>query len=492
MSRSSFSLLCFCVLLFAQSVHAQISPWPSIQHDQYHTGRTSVTGPATADTSWTRLLDGDILGANTAPVISTTGAILIGTTQGHVFAYDASGQRLWKITLPGTISAPLGVADNGRILVSTENDSCYVLDPNGLVLSRLFIGFANSGPTMVGDIAYLSGNYNGAGFVFKIDMDVLWYTAQSNNLWQIDRSSPIVTLGGQVVVGTTENVFPYNSSGHISVLDANCQEICSYNVGFFNGRGVRSSVSQTSTGRIVCGSVGDNASLYGDGAFCNSDVTCGGCGTGAGHYFSSPALLSNDTVVLGTKNGLSLRDPAGCGQTALYPTGPILNPSPVVDGQNTIYVGDDNGKLWAWSSAGVNIWNRQLNAAATGIAIDVHGNLFVASTLGRLYCFRGPNQTAVNSEPQPAHLQLSVWPNPATTQTTLQLSPPKDAFVHCAVYDLSGRPVITLLDELVTGGTRSITWNGRNEHGQKIPSGMYWITARAGNQRMTKTVVLLP
>lgn len=493
MQRINAALTLFVLLIIHPvSVQAQISPWPMFQRDQSHTGRTTSVGPASADTSWTRLLDGDTMGPGTQPVINASGTILIGTMQGHIYAYSATGQRQWKITLPGAISSALGIATDGRMLVSTANDSCYVLDPNGQVLQRLYIGSANSGPTMVGNVAYLTGNYNGAGFVFKIDLDVLWYTGQSGHLWHTDRSSPVISSGGQIAVGTTENILPFVSSGHISVLDANCQEICSYNLGFFNGRGIRSSISQTSTGRFVGGTVGDDASFYGDGVFCNSDISCSGCSSGSGHYFSSPALLSNDVWVIGTSAGISLHDPTGCGQIALYPTGPILNPSPIVDGHGTIYVGDDNGKFWAWSSAGTNLWSRQLDAASTSAAIDAHGNLFVASTLGRLYCFSGPNQTAVGPLSHPPLDQLSVRPNPVRGQTAVQLTLTQDAFVNCAVYDLSGRPVASIYNGPLTSGTRSWTWNGRNNNGQILPAGMYWMTSSTGTKRVTTTIVLLP
>ena len=254
-------------VIFTSSSLAQVSPWSMFQHDRLHTGRTTVAGPTQVGTPWTRDLDGNTVGANNAPVIGNNGAVLIGTVQGGVYAYTASGTRLWKVTLPGGVTAPLAVAANGRIIAPTNNDSCYVLDPaNGHILWRAFIGQANAGATIVGTDAFISGNYSGVGFVWKLDLLTLNYYWQSSHLWQIDRSSPVVMLGGQIAVGTTENIVPYNSSGHVSILDVNGREQCSFDVGFFNGRGVRSTVSQTSTGRIVGGSVGDDA-LYGDGAF---------------------------------------------------------------------------------------------------------------------------------------------------------------------------------------------------------------------------------
>ena len=195
--------------------------------------------------------------------------------------------------------------------------------------------------------------------------------------------------------------------------------------------------------------------------------------------------------MLGTKNGLSLRDPAGCGQTALYPTGPILNPSPVIDGIGTIYVGDDNGKLWAWSATGSNLWSTQLNAAATGIAIDGSGNLFIASTVGRLYRFAGLGAVAVGSTDLPTTDRLSLWPNPVKHATSIQLVLAHNETVNCAIYDISGRPIATIFRGSLAAGSWSWMWNGRDDRGQLLPPGIYWATVHLGTRRITSTIVLL-
>ncbi len=482
-----------CLIGFSRLAVAQVSPWPMFQHDQLHTGRSSFAGPAQAETLWTRMLDDETIGPNAAPVIGNNGAVLIGTLQGEVYAFSSHGARLWKKVVPGVISAPLGVANNGRIFVPVENDTSYVLDPaDGHVLWHMFLGFANSGPTIVGNYVFVSGTYSGVGFVWKLDLQALAYVWQSSHLWQLDRSAPVVALGGQVAAGSTENIFPYNSSGRIWVLGANGQEQCHDDLGFFRGRGIRSTLSQTSTGKIVGGSVGDQASSYGDGVFFSSDITCTSCSPpDIGHYFSSPALTSSNIVVIGTKNGLSLRDPTNCGQTALYPTGPILNPSPVIDHQGNIYVGDDNGRLWAWSTNGSQLWNWQLDAAATSSAIDGLGNLFVASTNGRLYCFAGPGSVGVDKFGPPLTARLRLWPNPMTTETNIHLAVTEDCAAHVSVHDISGRVVANVFNGHLPVGSWSWTWHGQNDRGESLARGVYWVTLLTESHRITTTVVLL-
>ncbi|MBI3572993.1 MAG: PQQ-binding-like beta-propeller repeat protein [Candidatus Kerfeldbacteria bacterium] len=464
------------------------------QHDQRHSGRSSVAGPVRADTLWTRQLGGESVGPSAAPVIGNDGRILIGTMQGGVYAFSPQGTRLWKTLVPGTISAPLGVASNGRILVPTENDTSFVLDPsNGHILWRLFVGLANSGPTMVGNVAFLSGNYSNVGFVWKLDLQALAYVWQSSHLRLIDRSSPVVALGGQIAVGTIEHVSFFNSSGLVTILNSTGTEQCSYDLGFFRGRGVRSTLAQTSTGRLVGGSAGDQASLYGDGVFVSSDITCTSSCTppDIGHYFSSPAITSSDRVVVGTKNGVTVRDQNNCSQTALYPTGPILNASPVIDNQGSMYVGDDNGRLWAWSGSGSLLWSTQLDAATTSIAIDAKGSLFVASTAGHLYCFAGPGVVTVEPVHQAPTDRMSLWPNPTQGHTTIELALTKERIVSCSVYDVSGRPVARIFSGLLGVGAWSWAWPGQDDHGRRLSRGLYWVTARIGSHRITKMIVLL-
>lgn len=74
----------------------------------------------------------------------------------------------------------------------------------------------------------------------------------------------------------------------------------------------------------------------------------------------------------------------------------------------------------------------------------------------------------------PSDLQfLPNYPNPFSEQTSLEYVLPDPASVRLAVYDVLGRQVRVLIDEEQEAGRHTVQWNGRDESGQRMASGMY-------------------
>jgi flagellar hook assembly protein FlgD len=60
-----------------------------------------------------------------------------------------------------------------------------------------------------------------------------------------------------------------------------------------------------------------------------------------------------------------------------------------------------------------------------------------------------------------------------------------------AVYDATGRRVRTLLDEDQPAGARDVTWNGQDDRGNPVASGVYFYKMTAGKFSQTRRMVLL-
>jgi flagellar hook assembly protein FlgD len=63
--------------------------------------------------------------------------------------------------------------------------------------------------------------------------------------------------------------------------------------------------------------------------------------------------------------------------------------------------------------------------------------------------------------------------------------------VHIAIYDLRGALVKTLVDGTRSAGAWSITWNGEDDRGARVSSGVYFCRMRAGTVDETRKMVLL-
>ncbi len=83
------------------------------------------------------------------------------------------------------------------------------------------------------------------------------------------------------------------------------------------------------------------------------------------------------------------------------------------------------------------------------------------------------------------------FPNPFNPVTNIAYSLAGREHVHIAVYDVSGRRVRILVDEVQEPNRYQITWDGRDDHGNELASGIYFIRYRAAAYQFTKKAVLL-
>jgi hypothetical protein len=82
----------------------------------------------------------------------------------------------------------------------------------------------------------------------------------------------------------------------------------------------------------------------------------------------------------------------------------------------------------------------------------------------------------------PLRLELaSGYPNPFRTATTLEYGLPREDRVRVAIYDTRGRLVRTLLDDVQPAGFHKAAWDGQNDLGRSVATGIYfvdWSTVR--------------
>jgi choice-of-anchor B domain-containing protein len=65
------------------------------------------------------------------------------------------------------------------------------------------------------------------------------------------------------------------------------------------------------------------------------------------------------------------------------------------------------------------------------------------------------------------------YPNPFNAGTTIRYSLPKRIRVRLKVYNVVGKEIRTLVDEVQQAGSHRIVWDGRDESGDLVPSGVY-------------------
>ncbi len=88
-------------------------------------------------------------------------------------------------------------------------------------------------------------------------------------------------------------------------------------------------------------------------------------------------------------------------------------------------------------------------------------------------------------------LQLRNYPNPCNPSTNISFSIDSPCMARLAIYDVSGRKVITLLDEHIGAGTHLIAWDGTNSKGSVARSGVYFYRLTAGKKSRTNKLLLM-
>ena len=83
------------------------------------------------------------------------------------------------------------------------------------------------------------------------------------------------------------------------------------------------------------------------------------------------------------------------------------------------------------------------------------------------------------------------YPNPFNPSTTIKFGLPEAAFVSIKIYNILGQEVKTLLNAERSAGTYTLQWNGDNNFGHQVTSGTYIYRVVAGNNVVTKKMILL-
>ena len=190
-----------------------------------------------------------------------------------------------------------------------------------------------------------------------------------------------------------------------------------------------------------------------------------------------------------------------------------------VDGSNDVYVTGMSGCGGATSfdyvtikyySNGDTAWVARYhgpvengNDYAFALALDSAGNVYVTgksdgSETGSDYCTIKYVQTHSDVEDEtgdrekPSGFALSQnYPNPFNPTTKIEFTLVKSDFVTLQIYDVLGRKVRTLVSEDLPSGYKSVFWDGKNDDGKEVASGVYFYQLKVGNFSEPKKMLLL-
>lgn len=93
---------------------------------------------------------------------------------------------------------------------------------------------------------------------------------------------------------------------------------------------------------------------------------------------------------------------------------------------------------------------------------------------------------------RPARYELlGNFPNPFNPTTEIKYLAPQAGQVKLEIFNIAGQRIKILVDESVEAGLKTITWDGTNDRGSAVTSGVYFYRLTAGAQSETRKMILL-
>ena len=94
--------------------------------------------------------------------------------------------------------------------------------------------------------------------------------------------------------------------------------------------------------------------------------------------------------------------------------------------------------------------------------------------------------------PRPAGFRLyGNYPNPFNPSSTIRYDLPEATRVTLAIYDVMGREVARLVDGSMEPGAHSVEWNGQDQAGRGLPSGVYIVNLTTPQDRRSIRMLLV-
>ena len=86
---------------------------------------------------------------------------------------------------------------------------------------------------------------------------------------------------------------------------------------------------------------------------------------------------------------------------------------------------------------------------------------------------------------------LSNYPNPFNPETQIRYELLSDSFVVLSIYNINGQLVNSLVNADLEAGVYNAMWNGADNKGAEVSSGVYLMQLKTNNEVITNKITLL-
>ena len=464
--------------------------------------------------------------AYSSPAVGSDGTVYVGSLNFRMYALAPSGLLKWSYPTDFCVFSSPAIGPGGEIYFGSKDHHLYALQDmttHGNLAWRCATGtffdghFVDSSPAIGSDgTLYVGTDPYGGGGKDPVPVDSVFFAVNPDGTlkWKFPmgdgaESSPAIGPDGTVYVGSFDgNLYAIRDEGSAGVLKW----------AFPTGGAVDGSPAVDGCGVVYFGS--RDSTIYA----VNPDGTLRWSFKTAGEIESSPSIDADGTLYVGSFDGhLYAIGSAGpdAGVVSVDLPAEVRSDStylPVATVRNYRHGPKSFGVACFIDSAGQRVYadtafvdqlpettSCQLAFAPWRVGLDLGVEYAISvSTLlaGDNNAFNDTLATRAESVPgtvgvckdapgAPAYASR-CHPNPFGASTEIDFSLAERAHVTLKIFDISGRLVRVLVDqELSPGGHAGVRWDGRDDGGTAVASGVYFYQLASPAWVDTRKMVLL-
>lgn len=115
-----------------------------------------------------------------------------------------------------------------------------------------------------------------------------------------------------------------------------------------------------------------------------------------------------------------------------------------------------------------------------------------AHRISKIVEYVPPSPEGVHENPNlPTFYLGRATPNPFSRETQVSYAVPRLTRVGLSVHDIAGRKVRTLVDGEVEPGHHRVSWDGRDQEGRRVISGIYYVKMTTPEFERTTAMTML-
>jgi len=418
---------------------------------------------ASGDTLWTKTFGGSQSDVASSVLITDDGGYIIsGQTKSYgaglndvwLIKINASGDTLWTKTFGGN-----------------NNDSSYEIQhtsDNGYII----IGLTNSFGAGLNDVWLIKTNASG---------DTLWTKTFGGSNHELGASVQQTLDNGYVITGSTGSFGAGSEDAWLIKTDASGDTLRTKTFGGSDAERFLSIQQTDDSGYIMTG-------------YTNS------IGAGSRDVWLVKTNVSGDTLWTKTYGGSGAE--SGNSVFATDDGGYIIS------GYTDSYgAGSNDAWLIKTDASGDTLWTKTIGGSEDDRINSVYQTTdqgYIITGQTKSYG-QGNNDTWLirtapdvstfvteNSSDIPESYRLfQNYPNPFNPETTIHFKLPVENIVKIKIYNILGGKVRTLLEEKRAAGYYVVHWDGRNDAGESVPSGVYLYECVTSDFKQMRKMLLL-